>query len=428
MRPPAPWTILDVDVADHAGAFEPALERPTLVLLRFRGVLLGEAQLLPSDVPMTAAEFATLVAARIGPTAVGLVAAETTERAVVDDPARHRRLDVLTPDVLTQLDTALARSRARPVTLSASILVTARGRPAELQTCLDTLLPELRAGREVIVVDNRPGAASRAVAASVAGVRYVAAPAAGADRTVGAGIRAAGGEVVVLLGDDDRPEPGWADALLAGFDSAGVGLVCGLVLPAALETDAQVAARYDLGLGLTGSVPLRFDGSAAGHDDGHGHSGWVATAVGAGANLAIRRDVALRLGLDRLTSGGEVEVFDHVLAAGAQVRYEPLSVLHHPHVRDWPGLRTLARRLARGQVIATERRSPPGQHRRETFVRLAGLLPGWYGHRIVRAPVFLARGVPDRLLTSSLRGYAAGVRQQAGRQHHDPVGQPRRDG
>ena len=82
--------------------------------------------------------------------------------------------------------------------------------------------------------------------------------------------------------------------------------------------------------------------------------------VGAGANMALRRDVLQSVGafderLDAGTptrSGGDHELFARLLGAGYRLVYEPAAVSWHRHRRTWGELRDTIRGYGTG-VYAT---------------------------------------------------------------------------
>jgi GT2 family glycosyltransferase len=117
-----------------------------------------------------------------------------------------------------------------------------------------------------------------------------------------------------------------------------VWCAAGLTLPLELETPAQEwFERYSpFGRGFERRV---FDGTR--------HDPLAVSRVGAGANMAVRREVLSDLGgfdeaLDAGTlsrSGGDHEMFGRILAAGHRIVYEPRAVSWHRHRRTWEELR-----------------------------------------------------------------------------------------
>jgi glycosyltransferase involved in cell wall biosynthesis len=255
----------------------------------------------------------------------------------------------------------------------------------------------------VVVVDNGPDAETEAVVRARPGVRYVAEPRPGLSAARNTGLRIATAEIVAFVDDDVRPEPGWLEPLSAAFGAPDVAVVCGLVLPFELDTEAQ--------LGM-GALPLRFDADFV--------QGWrrgpPVWDIGAGANMAVDRAHALSLGgfderLGPGAAGGcgdDSEYWRRVLHAGLSARYEPLSVVRHRHRRDWAALRAQARGYGFGHVAALFAQYAYTRDRRE-FLRAALHMPIWVLKRAAKAPLKQARGLPDRLALSWLRGVFGGL-------------------
>ena len=411
MRPPAPWKILDIDLAAQNGPFDPGIEHPTLVILRYCGAVLARAHLLPCELPMTAAEFAAFAAQHCAATVHELLRLGTTDDRLLPRPELSRP-EVLGADCLARLDDVLAARRARPITLTASIVICTRQRPQDLAACLKAIAPEIAAGREVIVVDNGPDEATRAVA-EAASVRYVAEPRPGLSRARNAGVGAATGDVVIFVDDDVRPEPGWADALMRRFDADDVSLVCGLVLPDTLEIPAQIGFEYELGFGGMGLLPLRFDAEfrAAWR---YGVPVWD---IGAGANMAVRRRRVTELGaLDERIGpgaagggGDDSEFWHRLIFASDTAIYEPLSIVRHKHRETISDLKKQAFGYGKGHIIGLFV-SYARTGKRHDLRRIFLTLPGWYTGRLLEAPLRWLKGDPDRLLWSSLRGYFSAFR------------------
>jgi GT2 family glycosyltransferase len=410
-RPPAPLGILDVELADGAPVLPRRLDRPALVLLRWRGAVIGRAHLMPSDLPMTVAEAAAFAAANAGPTI-----AERVRLGDADDrmtplprPATLHPLDAA--GLLAALERALTARRSQPVTVSASIAVCTRDRPADLADCLAAIRAATGNGIETIVVDNGPGEATEQVTRAT-GARYVAEPRPGLNRARNAALRASERDVVVFVDDDVRPEAGFAEALLRRFDRADVAVVTALVLPLELRTGAQVGFEYELGFGGMELLPLAFDRDFL--------DGWRWAApvwdIGAGATMAVRREAALRIGgFDERIGAGvlggcgdDTEFWHNVLHHGLTIRYEPLAVVRHRHREDDAALRRQAAGYAKGHLVslfATHARGAPG-----ALARAFVFLPLWYARRAAALPGHAIMGHPDRLFLASLGGYLAGLR------------------
>src|SRR5690606_24220581 len=137
--------------------------------------------------------------------------------------------------------------------------------------------------------------------------------------------------------DDVEVHPQWTRRLRRGFADPGVKAVTGLVLPAELETPSQVQFEKYWSF-HRGYIPRLYD---AAFFERHRRWGVPAWEVGAGANMAFRRQVFEKVGLfdERLDAGaagcsGDSEMWYRVLAEGHMCRYEPTAVVYHYHRRE----------------------------------------------------------------------------------------------
>lgn len=223
----------------------------------------------------------------------------------------------------------------------ATIAVCTRDRPEDLARCLRaiSLLPDT--GQEVLVIDNCPSTdATRDIVAGQGGVRYVREDRPGLNNARNRAMRESSREIVAFVDDDAAPDSGWLRALLRNFDDPLVYCVAGLTMPLELETDAQeMHERWSpFGRGYRRRV---FDGVDC--------NPLAAGQVGAGANMALRRQVVAELGafdpaLDAGTltrSGGDTEMFARILIHGLRIVYEPKALCWHRHRRTWKELRQM---------------------------------------------------------------------------------------
>jgi len=211
-----------------------------------------------------------------------------------------------------------------------SVVVCTRERAEDLARCLDGLRPIAAAGHEVIVVDNAPLTDATATVAAHHPVRYVREPRVGLDNARNRGLREAQHPIIAYIDDDAVADARWVDALAQPFADPAVGCVTGLVLPLELETRAQhvFEAYAQHRRTFTRCVYTAADTRPA-----------TAGVVGVGANMALRRDLALRLGgfdprLDagtRTCSGGDTDMFARVLDWGASIVYTPHALVWHRH-------------------------------------------------------------------------------------------------
>jgi GT2 family glycosyltransferase len=130
----------------------------------------------------------------------------------------------------------------------------------------------------------------------------------------------------------------------------------GLVLPAELETRAQFAFQV-AGLGWEwGYRVVDFDEEFFNSMKNIGVPVW---RIGAGANMAFRREAFARVGLfdERLGAGAsgcseDSEIWYRLLAEGYRCRYEPAAVVYHAHRPDWAGLSEQTYSYMRSHVAA----------------------------------------------------------------------------
>jgi len=232
-----------------------------------------------------------------------------------------------------------------------SVVVCTRDRTHNLARCLESLLALRYPSFEVIVVDNAPATdATMALVAALhserpraeAVLRYVREPAPGLDWARNRGVQESRHGIVAFTDDDVRADEGWLAALAHAFGSEETQLVTGLVVPAELETDAQVAFEDwygGMGKGMHSRV-VRPEGLDVRARLGSHH-------LGVGANMAFRRQWLLDLGgfdtaLDVGTpahGAGDLDMFHRTLLAGGTARYEPRAIIRHYHRREMQGLR-----------------------------------------------------------------------------------------
>jgi len=233
------------------------------------------------------------------------------------------------------------RSSLRNVLVSA--VVCTRDRPEQLRGCLEALLSQTYGRYEVLVVDNAPTDDRTRDLAAEFGVRYTREPTPGLDWARNRGWREATGDVVAYTDDDARPDPGWLAALARAFAAPQVACVAGLVVPAELETVAQLLFEDAYGGMAKGLRARRYS-------DHGGPPTYRISGYGAGCNMAFRRSTLEALGgfdpaLDVGTAtqgGGDLDAFQRVLESGATLEYCPDAIVGHLHRR---GMRQLRRQL-----------------------------------------------------------------------------------
>ncbi len=282
---------------------------------------------------------------------------------------------------------------------TAAIVIPTRGRPAYLDVALSGIAPQARAaGAEIVVVDDGPDAATRAVAERH-GARCIQPPDGrhGLNVARNAGIDATAADLLVFTDDDVDPWDGWLAALL----------------------DAATDLPDDVGV-LTGPIHARVEDHRFprcgrergpvteqdfGPQDADAPHAW-------GANLAIRRSALERVGAfdPALSGGGDEEEWERRwLASGGRIRAIAAAGVDHRRAGDDARLRALCRAArARGREARAfdERRgaAPPVLGELRTLLRCAlhgplrrcfmGPVTTW--HSLGRLQAALRPGPPPR--------------------------------
>lgn len=419
MRPSGKWSIIEVDLTTVPGGLAaPEGSSAIWMVVRIAGAVVGLRSFLASELPLSASEVLREASKAAAEASLAWLALKTPfSPAAPLRPPTHQPLPVVADpsifsqgDLLEQMQDLITKRRGRTAQHSASIVICTCFRSAALRDCLASIAQEIEAGREVVVVDNGPDAETEAIVRATPGVRYVAEPSRGLSRARNTGVRAITGEIAVFIDDDVRPEPGWIDALLPAFDDPSVSVACGLVLPDALETEAQIAFQHDLGFGGMGLVPIRFDADFKRAF----RLGVPVWHIGAGANMAVRKSALERLGgfdprIGPGAAGGcgdDSEFWHRALFAGGQLVYEPLSIVRHQHRREWDALKGQAYGYGLGHMVALF-----AQYARDRdggdLMRAFYVLPRWYLGRFLRMGRRHRQARSDRLLGSMFRGYIA---------------------
>jgi GT2 family glycosyltransferase len=331
-----------------------------------------------------------------------------------DTPGPAARLrDRVPPDVHARAAAGVALERAgRPTDgRKVSVVICTRDRAEELSRCLASLPRQSRVPDQVVVVDNASRDDGRTrVAALAAGADYVREDRPGLDIARNRGVRAAIGDIVAFTDDDVRLHPRWLERLTAAFDADRILAVTGLVLPAELETAAQLHFETFWSFGR-GYRPIDFGANFFRTDRTHGCPAWE---IGAGASMAFRQETFRRVGLfdDRLDVGaagcsGDSEYWHRVLSHGGVCRYEPAAVAFHYHRREFAGLSRQIFAYMRGHAAALlvqyERSGNLGNLR-----RALATLPVWYARRWLRRTL-RGRAQSDLLLAEETRGFVSGL-------------------
>lgn len=290
---------------------------------------------------------------------------------------------------------------------SATIATCTRDRPEDLRACLVALLRLPDDGQEILIVDNHPStSATREIVAGCPRARYVLEERPGLDAARNRALREARGDIVAFIDDDALADPNWLRALRGNFTDPRVLCVTGLTMPAELETEAQELFEHYSGFSR-GFERRKFSRDNI--------NPLMASRVGAGANMAVRRSLIDCVGpfdeaLDAGTptqSGGDTEMFSRILRKGYRIVYEPAALNWHRHRRTREELRKVLFGYGVG-VYATFTRKllydgEPGVLKLAASWFWNTQLPG-----LLRSFLKRKGSLPVDLLLSELRGCAAG--------------------
>jgi O-antigen biosynthesis protein len=286
----------------------------------------------------------------------------------------------------------------------ASIVVATRDRPESVSRCLTSLLELDYPSFEVVLVDNAPAtsATRRLVAEQFGGnakVKYVREDQPGLAAAHNRGISEARGSVIAFTDDDVTVDRHWLMELARSIERGDdIGCVTGMILPAELETPAQVWAE-DYWRYCKGFTERRFN-----LDNGGRRTPlypYTAGVFGSGANMAFRSEVLQGIGgFDPATGvgtpargGDDLSAFFRVVTTGYTLVYSPTAVVKHWNARDYEFLRrqaygygvglaayltktvideprrlpALSVRAPRGIAYALSRRSPKNESRSQDY-------------------------------------------------------------
>jgi len=242
------------------------------------------------------------------------------------------------------------RGRGDPnaASVDMTVVVCTRGRPAGLHRTLASLQRQTEPNFNVLVVDNDPNSpGSAAVVEELALPRceYVVEPRPGLAQARNRGLRAVRTDLVAWIDDDEVADADWVLRLKEGFAHVARPVaVCGVMLPAELEFEAQVRFEqyggFSKGRGMAPEV-LKMGASSVVSPL------YPLPAFGSGGNMAFHTESLSSvggfdpcLGAGTRTHGGEeTRVLSLLLSAGHAVLHWPAAITWHVHRREMAALR-----------------------------------------------------------------------------------------
>ncbi len=243
------------------------------------------------------------------------------------------------------------------------VVATNLARAVELRRCLDALRRQDHPRVELIVVVNRRGIPPGVELDIPPGARLLMQERGGVSVARNRGWEQAVGEIVAFTDDDAVPEPWWLRAVAERFAAEpDADCVAGLVLPAELETAAQVWFEESGNAFHQRYRPASFAGGPyavtdrLADDPAARQSIYAMGPFGTGCNLALRRDALASLGgFDAALgpgtpsrAGEDLHLLLRLLSDGRRLAFEPSAVVWHRHRRDEGQLRRQVAGFGRG--------------------------------------------------------------------------------
>lgn len=224
-----------------------------------------------------------------------------------------------------------------------SVVIATKDRDVELRRCLPRLLGSSYPDFEVLVMDNGPSTERTAdLVASLADprVRYFRLPIPGVSRARNRGVEEANGSIIAFTDDDVEVDASWISEIVRAFcETPAADAVTGLVLPAALETRAQLIFE-EMGGFDRGFQPRVFTRHS--NPTESTMYPFALGTYGSGNNMALRREAVRRLGgFDEALgpgtparAGEDVYLLLDVLLSGGAIAYQPSAIVRHYHRCD----------------------------------------------------------------------------------------------
>lgn len=244
--------------------------------------------------------------------------------------------------------------------MKASVIVLAWNGLQYLPACLDALVAQDYADFETIVVDNgSTDGSADFVAEHYPQVRLIR-----NEHNLGfaagnnVGLRAATGDVLVMLNQDTVVQPGWLAALVGALEDEAVGVAgCKILYPDG-ETIQHAGGWIEWPLGLAHHY-------GQGEQDTGQWSVHRAVEYVTGAAMAFRRDVLERVGfLDEEFWPGYFEDADFCLRvrkAGYEIWYTPEAILTHVESASHTSQVFMWQAHHRGRMRFLLKHTPPDQ-------------------------------------------------------------------
>ncbi|MGF2037075.1 MAG: glycosyltransferase family 2 protein [Nostoc sp. CmiVER01] len=353
MKPFRPWQVLHLELSQKFSKLPLIPELGGLyVVFWWQGVPLGHQEILAAQLPMPATQLANLAVQTIALAVGDRLFSSSSKTSKLSKLENFQFLMALKQPLKELQETC-----SQPVSATVSVVVCTHNRPEELARCLRSLQNLSPVPQQIIVVDNVPNSdVTHQLVAQFSDIQYVLEPRPGLSVARNTGISHSIGDIIAFTDDDVVVHPNWIARLQQGFQNPKVMVVTGLMLPAELETEAQLIFHRGAGGPSWGYRTVTFDPQFFTEMKSQGVPVWQ---IGAGANMAFRRQAFDLVGYfdERLGAGAsgcseDSEFWYRILAEGWLCRYEPTAVIYHYHRRDIDSLKDQAYQYMRGHVAA----------------------------------------------------------------------------
>jgi glycosyltransferase involved in cell wall biosynthesis len=229
-----------------------------------------------------------------------------------------------------------------------TIVICTRDRPDGLRATLDSLQRQTDSNFSVLVVDNGSPSVGSAKVVEDAGLprcEYIVEPQPGLSRARNRALSVVDTDLIAWIDDDEIADAGWVRQLKNGFAHASrPAAVCGVMLPAELEFEAQVRFEhyggFNKGRGMVPEVLKIGSPSVV-------SPLYPLPAFGPGGNMAFRTEALQSVGRfdpclgagTRTHAGEETRVLSLLLSSGQAILHWPAAVTWHMHRREMAQLR-----------------------------------------------------------------------------------------
>ena len=413
-----PWHILHVDLSQGIPELSviPGIQG-IYVIFWWHHIPIGEIKILNSDLPLNSFQVTQLAIKSITPTLDSSLIRGQGNSLCKEITRNLSHSDLADPSDLIKITSPLKRLKEKYVIeklpdIPTSVVICTRDRPESLKRCLGSLSALAKKPMEILVVDNAPTSdETHCILSSMIGVRYILEPRPGLDIARNTGVLYSSGDIVAFLDDDVTVHPHWLEAIQRAFQTPEIMAVTGLVLAAELETEAQsdFETHWSFNRGYSAKI------FGADYFLKTRHQGTPVWEIGAGANIAFRREVFALVGLfdERLDVGaagcsGDSEFWYRVLAEGFSCLYDPTAVVYHYHRTDYKSFKRQIFYYMRGHVSALLIQFEKYKHW-GNIRRLLLSLPRYY-MRLIRNGMIRRSGARLRIILLEITGCLSGVK------------------